>query len=94
MPRIRPSSPPFRTGAISSCGRTAPARSPRSQVLRHDAEVFPAYEELIERISQLVEGLLLTTPPQFPPRGAGDFLDYLKLAAKLRGLRRAIWRRW
>jgi phytoene dehydrogenase-like protein len=55
---------------------------------RHDADVFPAYEEHLERLSQVVEGLLLTTPPQFPPGGLGDFVDYLKLAGKLRGLRR------
>jgi phytoene dehydrogenase-like protein len=52
----------------------------------HDAEVYPAYEELIERLAAFVEGLLLTAPPQFPPRGVTDFLDYLKLAAKLRGM--------
>jgi phytoene dehydrogenase-like protein len=52
----------------------------------HDAEVYPAYEELIERLAGFVEGLLLTAPPQFPPRGVTDFLDYLKLAAKLRGM--------
>ncbi len=51
-----------------------------------DAEVYPAYEDQLERIAQVVEGLLLTTPPQFPPRGLGDFLEYLKLAAKLRRL--------
>lgn len=53
---------------------------------KHDAEVYPAYEEQLERISQVVEGLLLTTPPQFPPHGALDFLEYLKLAARLHGL--------
>src|SRR5580765_3873844 len=53
---------------------------------RHDAEVYPAYEEQLERISEVVEGLLLTTPPQFPPNGIGDAIDYLKLAAKMRGL--------
>ena len=26
------------------------------------------------------KSLLLTTPPQFPPRGIGDFIEYLKLA--------------
>ena len=52
---------------------------------RHDAEVYPAYEDQLERLSQVVEGLLLTTPPQFPPR-ALDFVDYLKLAGKMRGL--------
>ena len=34
----------------------------------------------------MVDGLLLTTPPQFPPRGILDFLDYLKIAGRLRGL--------
>jgi phytoene dehydrogenase-like protein len=53
---------------------------------RHDAEVYPAYEGLLERISQVVEGLLLATPPAFPPKGAGDYLDYLKLAGRMRGL--------
>src|SRR5271157_4537515 len=52
----------------------------------HDARAYPAYEDLIERLSQVVERLLLTTPPQFPPRGPLDFLDYLKFAARLRGL--------
>jgi phytoene dehydrogenase-like protein len=53
---------------------------------KHDAEVYPAYEDQLERISQVVEGLLLTTPPTFPPRGLGDFIEYLKLAARLHGL--------
>jgi phytoene dehydrogenase-like protein len=54
---------------------------------KHDAEVFPAYEDHLERLSRVVESLLLTTPPEFPPRGLGDLLDYLKLVGKLRGLR-------
>jgi len=53
---------------------------------RRDAEVYPAYEDLIERISKVVEGLLLTTPPNFPPQTGFDFIDYLKLAGRLRGL--------
>jgi len=53
---------------------------------RHDAEVYPAYEDQLERISQVVEGLLLTTPPAFPPQGLGDAIDYLKLAGRMRGL--------
>lgn len=53
---------------------------------RHDAEVYPAYEDLLERISQVVEGLLLTTPPNFPPRTGMDFIDYLKLVGRVRGL--------
>ena len=53
---------------------------------QRDAEAYPAYEDQLERISQVVEQLLLTTPPQFPPRGLGDFVDYLKLAGRLRHL--------
>src|SRR5438105_4327467 len=37
-----------------------------SRFSKHDAEVYPAYEDELERISRVVEGLLLTTPPQFP----------------------------
>src|SRR5882762_4175468 len=39
---------------------------------QHDADVFAAYEEHLERLSQVVESLLLTTPPEFPPRRLGD----------------------
>jgi phytoene dehydrogenase-like protein len=53
-----------------------------------DAAVYPAYEDHLERLSQVVEGLLLTTPPEFPPQGVSAFLDWLKLAARLRGLSR------
>jgi phytoene dehydrogenase-like protein len=52
----------------------------------HDARVYPDYEDQLERISRVVEGLLLSTPPQFPPRGPLDLLEYLKFAARLRGL--------
>ncbi len=60
-----------------------------ARLSRHDAEVYPAYEERLERLSQVVEGLLLSTPPQYPPRGPLDLIDYLKFAARLRGLRPA-----
>jgi phytoene dehydrogenase-like protein len=49
---------------------------------RRDAEVYPQYEEELERLSQLVEWLLFTLPPQFPPHKPGDFLEYLRLAAR------------
>ena len=32
----------------------------------------------------MVESLLLTIPPEFPPAGIGDFLDYLKLGSRFR----------
>lgn len=53
---------------------------------KHDAEVFPAYEHHLERLAEVVESLLLTTPPEFPPTGIGDFIEYLKLAGRLRKL--------
>src|SRR5580704_14248624 len=53
---------------------------------KHDAEVYPAFEAQLERLSQVVESLLLTTPPQFPPRGVGDLVEHLKLAGRLRKL--------
>jgi phytoene dehydrogenase-like protein len=55
---------------------------------KHDAEIYPAYEEHLEQLSQVVESLLLTTPPDFPPRGVGDFIEYLKLAFRMRKLGR------
>ena len=61
----------------------------RAEVARFsakDAETLPRYEAHLERLAQAVEGLLLTTPPQFPPRGLADFIDYLKLAARFRRL--------
>ena len=51
-----------------------------------DAEAYPKYEDHLERLAQVAESLLLTTPPHFPPRGVGDFIEYLKLAGRLRGL--------
>ena len=53
---------------------------------KKDAEVFPAYEHHLERLSEVVESLLLTTPPEFPPKGVGDFIEYLKLAGRFRKL--------
>src|SRR5437660_1519422 len=52
---------------------------------KRDAEAYPAYEDQIERLAQVVEPLLLTTPPHFPP-AAMDLVDYLRLLGKMRGL--------
>src|SRR5512146_2311439 len=52
---------------------------------KHDADVYPAYEDQLERIARVVESLLLTTPPRFPP-SAIDAVDYLRLAGKVGGL--------
>jgi phytoene dehydrogenase-like protein len=53
-----------------------------------DAEAYPRYEAHLEKLAAVAESLLLTTPPEFPPRRLGDFVDYLKLMGRLRGLSR------
>jgi phytoene dehydrogenase-like protein len=53
-----------------------------------DAETYPKFESYLEGIARAVEALLLITPPQFPPAKAGDFIDYLKLLGRFRGLTR------
>jgi phytoene dehydrogenase-like protein len=55
---------------------------------KRDAEVYPAYEQRLERLSQVVDELLTTTPPPLPPRSARAFVEWIKVAAKLRGLNR------
>lgn len=53
-----------------------------------DAGRFPAFEGHLERLAQVVESLLLTVPPEFPPNGIGDWIEWIKLAGRLRGLNR------
>jgi phytoene dehydrogenase-like protein len=53
---------------------------------RRDAARFAEYEEHVERLAVVAESLLLATPPPFPPSSLFDFVDYVKLAARLRGL--------
>ncbi len=45
-----------------------------------------AYEEQVERLAIVAESLMLETPPPFPPSSLCELVDYLKLAARLRGL--------
>src|SRR6266496_56565 len=51
-------------------------------------EIWPGYRVSTAAYltSLLQERLLLTTPPNFPPRGGLDLIDYLKLAGRMRGL--------
>lgn len=56
---------------------------------KKDAERFPAYEQHLERLAMAVESLLLVTPPEFPPQGLGDFAEWMKITAKMRGLGRS-----
>ncbi len=52
---------------------------------KRDAEIYPKYEERLERLAIVAESLLLTTPPPFPPR-AIDLPHYLRLVGKMQGL--------
>src|SRR5262249_19679621 len=56
-----------------------------SKFSRRDAEVYSQYEDQLERLAVVVEDLLLTTPPHFPP-ATMDLVDYLRLAGKVRSL--------
>ncbi|MBN9659768.1 MAG: NAD(P)/FAD-dependent oxidoreductase [Acidobacteria bacterium] len=54
-----------------------------------DARRFPSYEAHLEKLAQVAESLLLTTPPPFPPRGMGGLMEWLRLAGRIRGLNTA-----
>lgn len=53
---------------------------------KRDAEVFPAFEQHLERLAMTVESLLTVTPPVFPPKNIFDLPEYIKLLGKVRGL--------
>ena len=57
-----------------------------ARVARKDAEDVRAYEPHLERLSEVGASLLLAAPPEFPPKGIGDYVDYLKLAGRFRRL--------
>ena len=56
---------------------------------KRDADAYPKYEAHLAKLAAFAEPLLLTTPPYFPPRRGADFVEYLKLTNKVRGLSRA-----
>jgi len=51
-----------------------------------DALAFPKYEAHIERLAEVVESLLLVTPPELPPRSPADYVEYIKLLGRFRHL--------
>ena len=67
----------------------AQTQSEIARFSKKDAETYPKYNAHLERLGMVAESLLLTTPPDFPPSSIGDFIEYLKLAGKMRGLSRA-----
>ena len=56
---------------------------------KRDAETYPRFEQYLEKLAKVVESLLLISPPEFPPHNVVDFVDYLKLAARMRKLSRS-----
>jgi phytoene dehydrogenase-like protein len=48
-----------------------------------DAAVYPDYEDQLERLSRIIEHLLLTTPPGYPPVTARDYLEFFAIAGRL-----------
>ncbi len=49
---------------------------------RRDAERYPAYEAMLERIAAFVEPLLLEAPPNVPPRRLEDWLSLARLGRR------------
>ena len=54
----------------------------------HDAKAYASYGRFVSRLAGVVEAMLLSTPPNVPPRSAGDLIEALRLAGRLRGLDR------
>lgn len=52
----------------------------------HDAAAYPRYGQFVDRLARIVEPLLLTEPPPFPPPSPFEAMDYLRFAGRLRGL--------
>jgi phytoene dehydrogenase-like protein len=55
---------------------------------KRDAEAYPKYEAHLERLAIVAESMLLTTPPNFPPATGTDYIDYLRLLGRVKGLTR------
>lgn len=57
-----------------------------ARLSERDARAYPRYGAFIDRLARIVEPLLLTEPPPFPPPSLSRALDYLRFAGRLRGL--------
>jgi phytoene dehydrogenase-like protein len=55
---------------------------------RRDAERYPEYEAMLDRVTAFVEPLLLTPPPALPPTDAEAMADWAAFLARLQGLGR------
>jgi phytoene dehydrogenase-like protein len=50
---------------------------------RHDAEMYPRYEDHIDRLARFIEPLLLQTPPNLVPKGLDDWRSLARLGLGL-----------
>jgi phytoene dehydrogenase-like protein len=55
----------------------------------HDAEVYPRYEDHIDRLAHFIEPLLLQTPPNLVPRGLDDWRSLVRLGLGLNRMPKA-----
>jgi phytoene dehydrogenase-like protein len=55
----------------------------------HDASVYPAYEQSIERVARFIEPLLLQTPPNVPPWRPADWLAWSRMGMRIMRMRPA-----
>ena len=53
---------------------------------RKDAEAYAGWRRWLGELAEIMEPLLLTTPPRFGSRQPGDLVEQLKLAWRMRGL--------
>jgi phytoene dehydrogenase-like protein len=53
-----------------------------------DAERYPAYEEMLDRVSEFVEPLLLEPPPALPADGPEALADWARFIGRIQGLPR------
>ena len=60
-----------------------------SKFSKRDADAFGRFEDHLEKLAIVAESLLMEIPPEFPPRKISEYIDYVKLLGKVKGLGRA-----
>lgn len=61
-------------------------RQEMAKINKRDAEVYDRIWEEMGRLQPLIEEILRTTPPKFPPASIKDYWAFLRLARKVRSL--------
>lgn len=70
-------------------GDLAKTQAEIAKFSRRDAERYPAFEALIDRLARFVEPLLLASPPNLPPRDLADLGALLRLGRRALRLTRS-----